>query len=376
MNPNIRLINRNLTAVIKEKLNLGKVLVIYGPRQVGKTTLLKNLFPESEYLYLSCEQERIKNQLVPDLLVLKNTIGDNKNIILDEAQYLDNAGLTLKILIDNFPEKNFLASGSSSFDLANKLSEPLTGRHFKYLLTPLSFSEVKKSVSSIDFNFKIKQSLIYGLYPDVFGFDGHNSKVERLTTLSDSYLYTDVLKFNLVKDSKKVRELLTAVALQLGSEVSYSELATIIGMDRKTVEYYLDLLEKTFILFRINGFSRNLRNEITRKVKIYFWDLGIRNSIINLFNDLELRNDSGGMFENFVVSEMYKRAINEPQKTNFYFWKTYEGREVDLVTEKNGELTGYEIKIKKDKKTKGLYEFQKEYKNSKTKVITLENLDF
>lgn len=373
MEPNIKLINRNLISTLKSSLNLSKVLVIYGPRQVGKTTLLTNLFSENDFLYFSCDEPRVRDLLIPDTLALKGLIRDYKNIIFDEAQNLDNPGLVLKILIDNFPDRNFLASGSSSFDLANKLSEPLTGRHFKFLLTPLTLSEVKSAVPPQDYEFKIKDSLIYGLYPDVFNFDNYDDKSRRLITLTDSYLYNDILNFNLVKDSKKVRELLTAVALQIGSEVSYSELGNLVGIDRKTVEYYLDLLEKTFVLFRIYGFSRNLRSEINRKVKIYFYDLGVRNAIINNFNNVKLRNDTGAIFENFVVSEKFKSAINEPQKTNFYFWRTYEGKEVDLIAEKNGRLEAFEIKLNKPKKTKGLHDFQKEYSGSETQIITYDD---
>lgn len=373
MDTNITMINRDLTDEIKKNLNSGKVLVLYGPRQVGKTTLLKNLFPEDDFLYLSCEQARIKSQLIADSLVLKDTIGKYKNIVLDEAQHLENPGLTLKVLIDNFPDRNFLASGSSSFELANKLSEPLTGRYFKFLLTPLTLSEVKSNTASVDFEFQVNQSLIFGLYPDIYKFEGKEEKIRRLTILTDSYLYSDVLTFNLVKDSKKVRELLITLAFQIGSEVSYSELAAMVGIDRKTVEYYLDLLEKTFVLFRIYGFSRNLRSEINRKVKIYFYDLGVRNSLINNFNDLNLRNDGGGMFENFIVSEMVKKTVNDSQKTNFYFWRTYRGQEVDLISEKNGKLNAYEIKLGESKRTKGLHDFKAEYPKSKIDIITMNN---
>ena len=374
MNPDIGYIKRSLEPAIKKTLNSGKVIVLYGPRQVGKTTLLNNLFKTGKYLYLSCDEERIKNQLSPDKLILQKTIGNYKNIILDEAQHLDNAGLTLKILIDNFPDRNFIASGSSSFELANKLNEPLTGRHFKFLLYPLSISEITSVVDAINLDFQIDEAMIYGTYPDIYKFTTHEDKVQRLTTLVDSYLYRDILNFNLVKDSKKVRELLSAIAFQISSEVSYSELATTVGVDRKTVEYYLDLLEKSFVVFRLYGFSRNLRSEISRKVKIYFYDLGVRNALINNFNVLTLRNDRGGMFENFVVSEMIKKTGNDPQKTNYYFWRTYEGKEIDLVTEKNGKITAIEVKLGKPKKTNSLKLFKTLYPGSETKFITRDNL--
>lgn len=377
MNTNIIYIKRDIEKDVRKYLNHGKVIVVYGARQVGKTTFLKNLFAKKDKtLYLSCDQLRIKEQLIPDALVLKGIIGSYKNIIFDEAQYLDNPGLILKILIDNFPKKNFIASGSSSFDLSHKLSEPLTGRHYKFLLYPLSLSEIKKVVPKIDLIYHINKSLIFGSYPEVFNLSTINEKAFHLTTLTENYLYKDVLSFNLVKNSQKVRELLIALALQVGSEVSYLELANTVGVDRKTIEYYLDLLEKSFVIFRINGFSRNLRSEINRKVKIYFYDLGVRNALINNFNELSRRADRGAIFENFVVTEVIKKEINKPQKTNFYFWRTYEQKEVDLITEKNNKITAYEIKFNKPKNLKNLLVFKKLYPGTLTKVITIDSLNF
>ncbi len=375
MNPNISYIKRELQSVLRSYLNKGKVIILYGARQVGKTTLIKNLFPNSkDSLYLACDQQRIKLQIVPDVLALKRIIGKYKNIILDEAQYLDNPGLILKILIDNFTDRNIIASGSSSFDLINKLSEPLTGRHYKFLLFPLSLSEIVGYVPSTDIQFHLNQSLIFGTYPEVFKFTTNDEKILHLRNLADSYLYKDVLEFNLVKSSQKVRELLVALALQIGNEVSYSELSSTISVDRKTVEYYIDLLEKSFVIFRLYGFSRNLRSEINRKVKIYFYDLGIRNTLINNFNDLSLRNDGGAIFENFAISEMLKKEVNKPQKSSLYFWRTYEQKEVDLVAEKNGVITAHEMKLHQPKKTTHFKKYKKLYPESLTKVITIDNV--
>lgn len=375
MTPKIGYISRDLEKTIRQHLKKKKIIVLYGARQVGKTTLLKKFFTQKDKaLFLSCDQERIQRQLTPDPLKLRQIIGDYPNIVFDEAQYLENPGLVLKILIDNFPDKNIIASGSSSFDLARKLSEPLTGRHFKFLLFPLSLAEIAKTVPSTDRQFHLEQSLLYGTYPEVSKLSGINEKIRHLQTLTDSYLYKDVLVFNLVKNSRKVKELLIALALQLGNEVSYSELANTVGVDRKTVEYYLDLLEKSFVIFRLYGFSRNLRSEINRKVKVYFYDLGVRNSLINNFNEFSKRTDGGAIFENFVVSEMIKKEANKPQKTNFYFWRTYEQKEIDLITEKNAFLRAYEIKLKKPKKTAGFLAFNKLYPKSKVKFITLDNV--
>jgi len=375
MNPNNSYIKRNVEEIIHSYLNKGKVIVVYGARQVGKTTLIKNLFPDkNSLLYLSCDQQRIQEQIIPDALALNSIIGDYQNIIFDEAQYLENPGLVLKILIDNYPQRNIIASGSSSFDLSHKLSEPLTGRHYKFLLYPLSVCEISSDVPSVDLNFHIEQSLIYGTYPEVFKLKTPSEKIMHLTTLTDDYLYKDILFFNLVKNSQKVRELLIALALQLGNEVSYSELANTIGVDRKTVEYYLDLLEKSFVIFRLYGFSRNLRSEINRKVKIYFYDLGVRNTLINNFNELSLRNDGGAIFENFVVAEMIKKEANEPQKTNFYFWRTYEQKEIDIITEKNNVIMAFEVKLRKANKTNNFESFRELYPKSITKLITMENV--
>ncbi|MBU4016522.1 ATP-binding protein [Patescibacteria group bacterium] len=375
MDTDIKYIKRDLEAILKEHLNKHKIIVLYGARQVGKTTLTKKLFPsEADYLYLSCDQSRIQEQIIPDKLALGRIVGDYTNIVFDEAQYLKNPGLVLKILIDSFPEKNIIATGSSSFDLAHKLSEPLTGRHYKLLLFPLSLAEIAHSVPPTDVRFHLEQALIFGTYPEVFKLKTNEEKILNLQTLTDSYLYKDILAFNLVKNNQKVKELLIAIALQIGNEVSYSELANTIGIDRKTVEYYLDLLEKSFVLFRLYGFSRNLRSEINRKVKIYFYDVGIRNTLINNFNELALRTDGGALFENFVVSEMLKKETNKPQKANLYFWRTYEQKEIDLISEKNSVITAYEMKLNKSKKISGFAPFQKLYPESTTKVITLDTL--
>ena len=324
MNTNIKYIKRDLEIVLREHLGKEKIIVIYGARQVGKTTLIRNLFPDQEVLYLACDQYRVREQISPDALVLKKINGDYKNIIFDEAQYLSDPGLILKVLRDNFPDRNIIASGSSSFDLAHKLSEPLTGRHYKFNLSPLSLAEISRVVSPLDMKFNLQEALIFGTYPEVFKLPTANEKIEHLRMLSDAYLYKDILQFHLIKNSQKVRELLIALALQIGNEVSYSELANTVGVDRKTVESYIDLLEKTFVVFRLFGFSRNFRSVINRKVEIYFCDNGIRNMLINHFNDFTKRSDTGALFENFVVSALVKRGINKEQQSTYYFWRTYD----------------------------------------------------
>lgn len=373
MNPNIGYINRTLEQDIKANLNKNKVLIVYGARRTGKTTLLKRLFSNKETLFLSCEQLRIRETLAPDSLALKKIIGGFKTVILDEAQYLENPGLVLKVMIDNFPLLNIIASGSSSFELASKLNEPLTGRHYKFCLFPLSLEEIRKHFPATDWKFYLEQSFTYGSYPEIFQIDSDEEKTRYLATLAENYLYKDILTFNLIKNNQKIHELLLALALQIGSEVSYHELAATLSIDKKTVENYLDLLEKMFVIFRLYGFSRNLRSEINRKVKVYFYDLGVRNAIINSFNPLKLRNDAGGIFENYVISELIKKEANLPQKANFYFWRTYDQKELDLIAEKSGEIVAYEIKLKPPKRT-SFSAFQSQYPQSKLEIVTMEDV--
>jgi len=375
VNPVFKYIKRDLEEHIKKYLHRGKVLILYGARQVGKTTLIRNLFPHNEkVLYLSCEQDRIQSQLTPDDLALKSIIGNHSTIIFDEAHYLENPGLILKILVDNFPDRTIIASGSSSFDLSSKVSEPLTGRHFTFLLFPLSLQEIFNCVPATDRRFHLEQALLFGSYPEIFTLDDREDKTMHLHALSDAYLYKDILAFHLVKSNRKVRELLIALSLQIGNEVSYSELANSIGVDKKTVEHYLDLLEKSFVIFRLYGFSRNLRSEINRKVKIYFYDMGIRNTLINNYNPLSMRTDGGAMFENLVIAEILRNEANSPQKTSFYFWRTYEQKEVDLISDKNGIITAYEIKMKKPGRIPGFSAFLKSYPDAKTELITIDTV--
>ncbi|EKE04825.1 MAG: hypothetical protein ACD_19C00431G0002 [uncultured bacterium] len=378
MNPNISYINRDIESKIKNSLNQGKVIVVYGARQVGKTTLLKNIFEKLDipYLYLSCEEQRVKTKLVPDYLELKKMIGDYKYIILDEAQNLENPGLILKILIDNNPSLNIIASGSSSFDLANKISEPLTGRHFKFMLYPFSYNEIKKNVLGIDMDFTWRESLLFGAYPKIFTTENNTEKIDLLSLLSSDYLYKDILTYGLVKNNQKIHDLLVALALQLGNEVSYNELSILLSIDYKTVERYIDLLEKSFVIFRLRGLSRNLREELKGKVKIYFYDLGIRNSLLNNFTELKLRMDVGSLFENYFVLEKIKSYQKGTRVPNIYFWRTYTQKEIDFIEEVDGKFKAYEIKYssKKTISKATKEEFMKSYPTESIKVISSDNL--
>lgn len=367
-------IKRDLEKLIYQSLNKGKVILLYGPRRAGKTTLIKHLFTDQKikHLYLNCRETRIQEQIIPDSLKLKTILGNYQNIIFDEAQYLNNPGEVLSILIDTFPKLNIIASGSSSFELSGKVSEPATGRNLPYYLFPLSYHEIAKHFPATDISFIKDEVLRFGSYPEIFHYAQGEEKAHYLQILTDDYLYKDILEFDRVKQSKKLRELLIALSLQVGNEVSYSELATILSVDRKTIEYFIDLLEKTYVIFRLYGFSRNLRSEINRKIKIYFYDLGVRNALINNFNPLNLRGDIGPLFENYFISEKIKQNCNKLYKSNFYFWRTYSQKEIDLIEEKGGKLLGYECKYSSNKAISKvtLDEFKKGYPNSLISTVT------
>lgn len=379
MIPKISYIIRSIEPNLAKSLDKGKVIILYGPRQAGKTTLVKNFFASQDlpFLYLSCEEERIRRQLLPDSLVLKKIIGNFTNIVIDEAQKLENPGLVLKILIDNFPHLNIIASGSSSFDLANKLNEPLTGRHFQFFLYPLSYFEIKQNVLPQDLDFYWREALIFGSYPEIFRLDSREEKIKYLMILTNDYLYKDILNFNLVKNSRKIHDLLVLIGLQLGQEVSYHELANSLSLDQKTIERYLDLLEKNFVIFRLFAFSRNLRSEINRKVKIYFYDLGIRNTLINNFNEPPLRSDAGTLFENYAIVEKMKIYNQKERFPNLFFWRTYDQKEIDFIEEYEGKIRASEFKLSEKSKlsTATKKQFLTSYPQSEINLVTPQNLE-
>jgi predicted AAA+ superfamily ATPase len=368
-------ITRRLEGVIKSSLFQGKVIVVYGARQVGKTTMVKKIAEDlgEDFSYLNCDELDVLTRLenAENSQALKLVIGDKRIVIIDEAQRVKNIGLKLKLLVDNFPGLQIIATGSSSFDLANEIQEPLTGRNYEFWLFPLGLNELFTKDQLIEADRQLESLLIYGSYPDVYPLDSNDLKSQRIKYLASNYLYQDVLKFNGVKNSDTIIKLIQALALQIGNEVSYNELANLIGVGKETVAQYINLLEKAFIIFHLPPYSGNLRKAIGKMRKIYFIDLGIRNAIINNQNPLHLRDDVGKLWENFIIAEKYKQQLGLGFKTDYYFWRTYDKQEVDLVENKEGYLRGWEIKwTAKEINPPSAW---KAYPNSTWQLITKEN---
>ena len=368
------MINRKIEKNIVENLFKGKVIIIYGARQVGKTTLVKKIADDykGQSSYFNCDLISVQDALsIPEANRIKDFLGDHNIIILDEAQRIKNIGLILKILIDTYPELQIIATGSSSFDLANEINEPLTGRKIVFNLFPLSVEEIMGDNGFLYIDSKLEKILRYGTYPDVF-FSEDKEAASKLEEIASSYLFKDILSFDKIKKSSIIVKLLQLLALQVGSEVSYNELASKLGINRITVEKYIDILEQCFILFRINSFSRNLRNEISKSIKIYFYDLGVRNILIKNLNPLDIRNDAGFLWENFCILERIKRNKYNNIFANYYFWRTYDQKEIDFIEERDGKLFAYEFKLNKEH-SKAPSIFLETYKNSQYQTINREN---
>ncbi len=360
-------------------LKSNKVLLIYGPRRVGKTTILNDFLKKTKLKYRLDSGDNIKIQHIlssSDFDLIRDYVADNQLIAIDEAQKIPDIGLNLKIIVDQFPKIKVIATGSSSFELAGQVGEPLTGRKNTLTLFPISQIEYSKLYSRFDLKNQLDEWLIFGSYPDVLITEDKHQKVTLLTELVESYLLKDILAFDMVKNSKTVFDLLKLLAFQIGQEVSLTEISQKLGIDYKTVARYLDLLEKSFIIRRLSGYSRNLRKEITQKNKYYFWDNGVRNALISSFNTVDLRDDVGKLWENFLFIERLKKKTYKNIYGNNYFWRTWEQHEIDLIEERDGKLFGFEFKWGKVKSTSAKT-FLDTYKESEFTVIDRSNyLDF
>ena len=369
------IIQREIQPQVEDTLFKGKIVVIYGPRQVGKTTLAKLILQNRQEIksaYFNCDEPDICQALTDKTSTeLKLFLGDSKLVVLDEAQRVKNIGLTLKLLADNYPKMQIIATGSSSFDLSNQIFEPLTGRKKEFYLYPFSLAELKNYYSEIEFNRILENRMVFGMYPGVI-FESDKDKSESLRELAKSYVYKDALEYQGIKNSEVVEKLLQALALQVGNEVSYNEISSLIEVNKITVANYIQILEKAFIVFRLPSFSRNLRNEIKSNRKIYFFDNGIRNALINNLNPVDLRQDAGALWENFMISERVKHNDNISRAANMYFWRTLQQQEIDLIEDRGGELAGYEFKWK-SRPGKVPVAFSRAYPDAKVEMITKEN---
>lgn len=363
----------------KRKQDIGKaiepkrVLVIYGPRRVGKTTLLEQ--------YLKTQVDKRVYYSTGDDIALREVFkSENRDkilnfsmpydvIALDEAQYIPSVGLGAKMMIDAYPQKNIILTGSSSLSLSSKIGEPLTGRHFTLMLLPISQGEIEGS--NFELNVNLENFLIYGSYPEVLNESDLQRKKKILNELVASYLFKDALALEAVRSPDTLVDVVKALSFQVGSEVSINEVAQIAKTDSKTTARYLDLLEKMFIIKKVRGFSRNLRKEISKKAKYYFLDNGIRNAVISQFNPLSLRNDIGALWENFIFMELIKKSGIEDGLDNYYFWRTHSGQEIDIVKEINNKLFAFECKWSKGEESPDLW--RKTYPQAKFSVIHKEN---
>ncbi|TAK46491.1 MAG: ATP-binding protein [Saprospiraceae bacterium] len=347
------MIQRSIEATIRDDLaNSGKIIIVYGPRQVGKTTLVQKILKTLPLRVLEVNADQFKYHDVlssRDLARMKELVGNNELLFIDEAQNISNIGINLKILRDNLPELKIIATGSSSFELANKLKEPLTGRTSTFQLYPIALQELAARHTPFELKDRLETYLLYGMYPEVLTMEGSDRKIRHLRELTSAYLYKDVLQLANLKHADKIVKLLKLLAFQVGSLVSLHELGKSLEMSHETVNNYIDLLEKGFVLFRLTGFSRNLRKEVNKMSKIYFYDTGIRNMLIENFNPIGLRHDIGALWENFLLAERIKKMEYQQLYGSRYFWRTYSGAELDYVEERAGQLSGFEFKWKAGK---------------------------
>ncbi len=364
--------NRSLTPYIEAKLNRGKAIMLVGPRQVGKTTMIKTFLEGQDYLFLDGDDPQVRDLLTnPNTQQIKAIIGSHTTVFIDEAQRIDGIGLTLKIIIDQMPHVQVWISGSSSFELGHELNEPLTGRKWQYELFPITWSEYEQKHGYVEAIQTLETRLKYGMYPDVLNHPGE--EIEILKNLVDSYLYKDILSYAEIRKPEILEKLVKALALQLGSEVNYNELSQLIGVDKNTITRYINILEKGFVIYQLPSYSRNVRNELKKSKKIYFYDLGVRNLVIGNFNEMSMRQDVGGLWENFLISERRKLNAYHLSLVTPYFWRTTQQQEIDYLEESANDLAAYEFKWRQTTKAKIPKTFTRAYEHATTKIVDQSN---
>jgi uncharacterized protein len=366
-----RMISRTLTDIIRKKIGKGKAIMVIGPRQVGKTTLINNELANQDVAFFDGDDPTVRSLLdSPNTEKIRNLIGNKKIVFIDEAQRINGIGITLKIITDQFKDVQLWISGSSSFTLSHELNEPLTGRKWQYEMYPVTWEEFQNHVGYLKAEQSLEHRLVYGFYPDVLNHPGEEKEI--LKNLVDSYLYRDILSYAEIRKPEILEKLVQSLALQIGSEVNYNELSQIVEVDKNTIQRYISILEKGYVIFKLPSFSSNIRNEIKKNKKIYFYDNGIRNMIIGNFNDISLRQDKGGLWENFLISERVKQNGYKMTLAKSYFWRTTQQQEVDYVEELNQRVYGYEFKWNPKKKVTLPKTFVEKYEAEEL-LITKEN---
>ncbi|HOD18205.1 MAG TPA: ATP-binding protein [Candidatus Cloacimonadota bacterium] len=364
------MLQRKIAVQIKNRLFQGKAIIITGPRQTGKTTLVNSLLEEfsGKYIIFNGDEADVREAFSnATSTALKALIGNKRIVFIDEAQRISEIGLCIKLLVDNYPDLQVIATGSSALDLNSKIKEPLTGRKYEFTLLPFSFSELAEHYGKLKEKRLIPHRLIWGSYPEVVIKEGQQREILRL--LADSYLYRDLLLLDQIKKATLLEKITRALAFQVGREVSFTELGRLVGCDKETAEKYVTLLEKAFIVFRLPALKRNLRNEIKNNVKIYFYDNGILNSIIGNYNPIQSRSDAGFLWENYVIAERRKFILFNLKQMNSYFWRTTLQSEIDYVEEEGGSFGAYEIKWNNQKKYKFPMPFLENYPLRENKII-------
>lgn len=362
--------------LIKKRLFKGKAIIIIGARQVGKTTLLSMFMDEYKEtsLYLNCDEFDVREILRDATSTkLKAIFGDKKLILIDEAQRVENVGLTIKIIVDSLKQYQVIATSSASIGLTEQVSEPLTGRKYEFILFPISWKEYVNHSGYLEANRDLENRLIYGMYPEVILKKGEER--ETIKNITQSYLFKDVFTYKDLKKPEVLEKLVKALALQIGNLVSYNEISQLLKIDLETVQRYIDILEKSYIIFRLPSFQRNIRNELSKSRKVYFYDLGVRNAILNNFLPLNRRTDLGAMWENFLIVERMKNNFNSNISFNYYFWRTHQKQEIDYIEDRENELQAFEISFVPNSKKKIPRTFIDNYPDAKTSVIDKSNFN-